>query len=638
MAVQIPAVLAMLFYLIAIMCVGVWSGRKLHIFKEDGQASTSDLRRRRPQQTRFLHRLFLADRNMSLTLGITSMTAIWVGGGYLNGTAEAVYSHGILYCHAPIGYAISLILGGFFFAQKMRTTNAVTMLDPFQELYGRWMGLLLCLPAVCGEVLWTAAMLSALGDTAGAMMEVDSQLFIILAATTIFCYTALGGHYSITYTDVLQLCTTAVFLWMCVPYVLKGRGVGTVSGPQTDLLGHIPMANAGQLFDAFLMTALGGIPWQVYFQCILGCKSDFAAQVLSYVAAIGCVFMALPPMIIGAAAKTTNFTAAGYPGPWQLSDKSSVLPQSIRYLTTPVVSILGMLGITAAVMSSADSSMFSASAMVTKNVYNVLIRPDASESEVAFILRIAVCLIGASATYLALSVHSVFELWTLCSDVVYVLLFPQFVCIFYLKDTNTYGSIIAFVLGAFSRWLCGEPSVSPTTPVHAPPHGTVWGQLFPYRLACMMLGLSALVIGSLVSTMAFKRHWLPPHCDVFGCFSAPHRGAGGRRESKLWIRPEVAEYEQTIKTGAECARSELTNRNERSQMPAEGSRATNVAVSEMTGKSQRTTGLNGRRKSKAAAVSIRSPETTNRGGHVGKQRQLHARKGSNETQMTVKDA
>ncbi|XP_065298737.1 high-affinity choline transporter 1-like isoform X2 [Dermacentor albipictus] len=373
---NIPAVLAMLLYFLVIVCVGVWSGCKLHVFKEDGQVSTTDMRRRRPHQNRFLHRLFLADRNMSLTLGISSMTATWVGGGYLNGTAEAVYTDGVLYCHAPIGYAISLILGGFFFAQKMRTANAVTMLDPFQEHYGRWMGLLLCLPALCGEVLWTAAVLAALGDTAGAVMEVDSHIFIIIAATTILFYTALGGHYSVVYTDVFQICTTAVFLWVCVPFVLKSRGVGTVSGPQTDWLGHIPMANVGQLLDAFLMTALGGIPWQVYFQCILGCKSDFAAQVLSYVAAIGCVFMALPPMIIGAAAKTTNFTAAGYPGPWQLSDKSSVLPQSIRYLTTPVVSIMGMLGITAAVMSSADSSMFSASAMVTKNVYHVLIRPD----------------------------------------------------------------------------------------------------------------------------------------------------------------------------------------------------------------------------------------------------------------------
>ncbi|XP_065298738.1 high-affinity choline transporter 1-like isoform X3 [Dermacentor albipictus] len=591
---NIPAVLAMLLYFLVIVCVGVWSGCKLHVFKEDGQVSTTDMRRRRPHQNRFLHRLFLADRNMSLTLGISSMTATWVGGGYLNGTAEAVYTDGVLYCHAPIGYAISLILGGFFFAQKMRTANAVTMLDPFQEHYGRWMGLLLCLPALCGEVLWTAAVLAALGDTAGAVMEVDSHIFIIIAATTILFYTALGGHYSVVYTDVFQICTTAVFL--------------------------------------------------VYFQCILGCKSDFAAQVLSYVAAIGCVFMALPPMIIGAAAKTTNFTAAGYPGPWQLSDKSSVLPQSIRYLTTPVVSIMGMLGITAAVMSSADSSMFSASAMVTKNVYHVLIRPDASETEVAVILRIAICLIGSTATFLALSVHSVFELWTLCSDVVYVLLFPQFVCIFYLKDSNTYGSIIAFVLGAYSRWLCGEPTAGSTTSTRVQPHEPERVQQFPFRLACMVLSLAALVIGSLVSAMAFEKHWLPPHCDVFGCFRAPQHGEGSsRRDGKLWTRPEVTEYEQTIKTGAESVRSELS---EHSQMPAGRSRATSEAVLETSGKSdrsQRTTGSKRsgsrrRRKSRAAAASARTPETSNRGGHVGKHRQHHAKKAINETHMTVKEA
>ncbi|KAL1428463.1 hypothetical protein MTO96_002838 [Rhipicephalus appendiculatus] len=466
MAVQIPAVLAVLVYFIVVVFVGVWSGRKLHVVKEDGPMSVirEDLRRRRPQQQpkRFLHRLFLADRSMSLGLGISTMTGIQApqplgsGGGYLNGTAEAVYTHGVLYCHAPIGYAISLVLGGCFFAQKMRTTNAVTMLDPFQEQYGRWMGLLLCLPAVCGEIFWTAAMLSALGAAAGALMEVDSTLFIVIAATTIFFYTALGGQYSVAYTDVLQICITIVFMWVCVPYVMKGRAVGTLRGPETDWIGNVSFTKAGQLLDAFLMTALGGIPWQVYFQCILGSNSDFAAE-------------------------------------------------TIRFVTPAAISILGMLAITSAVMSSADSSMFSASTMLTKNIYHELLRPSASEAEVALTLRIVVCLFGTAATYLALSVQSVFELWTLCSDVVYVLLFPQLVCLFYIKDTNTYGSVTAFVLGAFVRWLCGEPSLSLSASSLQLPHsGREREPWFPFRLACMAIGFLALIGGSVAAAMAFE--------------------------------------------------------------------------------------------------------------------------------------
>ncbi|XP_077528505.1 high-affinity choline transporter 1-like [Haemaphysalis longicornis] len=204
------------------------------------------------------------------------------------------------------------------------------------------------------------------------------------------------------------------------------------------------------------MTSLGGIPWQVYFQRVLGCDSDFTARMLSYISAIGCVFLAIPPIIIGAAAKSANFTAAGYLGPYRLRDKDrgSVLPLSIRYLTSGVVSMVGLIGITAAVMSSADSSMLSASSLVTRNIYQVVFRTTASDNEVAVMLRVLVCVIGSWATYIALQVESVLELWSLCSDVVYVLLFPQLLCALYFKNTNTYGSLMG-------TWACELPPSEP---------------------------------------------------------------------------------------------------------------------------------------------------------------------------------
>ena len=40
------------------------------------------------------------------------MTATWVGGGYINGAAEATIKSGIIWCQAPFCYAISLVCGG----------------------------------------------------------------------------------------------------------------------------------------------------------------------------------------------------------------------------------------------------------------------------------------------------------------------------------------------------------------------------------------------------------------------------------------------------------------------------------------------------------------------------------------------
>lgn len=40
-----------------------------------------------------------------------SVSATWVGGGYINGTAEAIYTQGLVWCQAPFGYAMSLVFG-----------------------------------------------------------------------------------------------------------------------------------------------------------------------------------------------------------------------------------------------------------------------------------------------------------------------------------------------------------------------------------------------------------------------------------------------------------------------------------------------------------------------------------------------
>ena len=61
----------------------------------------------------------LAGRNIGMFVGIFTMTATWVGGGYINGTAEITYSSGLIWCQAPVGYALSLMLGISFITNSM---------------------------------------------------------------------------------------------------------------------------------------------------------------------------------------------------------------------------------------------------------------------------------------------------------------------------------------------------------------------------------------------------------------------------------------------------------------------------------------------------------------------------------------
>lgn len=100
-------------------------------------------------------------------------------------------------------------------------------------------------------------------------------------------------------------------------------------------------------------------------------------------------------------------------------------------------------------------------------------------------MRFAIFGVGVLATVMAITVKSIYTLWYLCSDLVYVVLFPQLLCVIYLKTSNTYGSLVAYVIGMFFRIAGGEPSLG--------------------------------IFVSYLTDFLFKRGILHPRFDIFKC-------------------------------------------------------------------------------------------------------------------------
>jgi len=112
----------------------------------------------------------------------------------------------------------------------MRKKEYFTMLDPFQEKYGLRMGGLLYIPALLGEIFWSAAILAALGATVSVVINLDRFASIIVSACIAVFYTLIGGLYSVAYTDVIQLICIFVGLVSIVNGVrcLEMRGTQAV--------------------------------------------------------------------------------------------------------------------------------------------------------------------------------------------------------------------------------------------------------------------------------------------------------------------------------------------------------------------------------------------------------------------------
>jgi len=167
--------------------------------------------------------LIVAGRAMPFWVAALTMTATWVDGGYLLGTTEGAYKSSLqLGIQGGLCFGISLILGGVFFAAIMRRFEFTTLIDPLEARFGKRWAAVLFLPALAGELFWSAELLVAIGSTFGVLLGMPLTTAILLSAVVTTAYTVLGGMWSVAYTDIFQLGLVALGLAAALPYVLDG--------------------------------------------------------------------------------------------------------------------------------------------------------------------------------------------------------------------------------------------------------------------------------------------------------------------------------------------------------------------------------------------------------------------------------
>ncbi|XP_072477896.1 high affinity choline transporter 1 isoform X2 [Notamacropus eugenii] len=416
----------------------------------------------------------------------------------------------------------------------MRAKGYVTMLDPFQQLYGKRMGGLIFIPALMGEMFWAAAIFSALGATISVIIDVDMNISVIVSALIATLYTLVGGLYSVAYTDVVQLFCIFLGLWISVPFAMSHHAVTDIGFTavhkvfQDPWLGSIKTNEIYIWIDNFLLLTMGGIPWQAYFQRVLSSSSAAYAQLLSFLASFGCLVMALPSVLIGAIGASTdwNKTSYGLPEPIERQEGDMILPIVLQHLCPIYISFFGLGAVAAAVMSSADSSILSASSMFARNIYQLSFRQNASDTEIVWIMRLTVFVFGAAATTMALLAKSVYGLWFLSSDLVYIILFPQLLCVLFIKGTNTYGAMVGYVLGLLFRITGGEPYLYLQPLILYPGHyrdeDGIYHQRFPFKTFAMSISFFTNISVSYLAKYLFESGTLPPKLDFLDAIVARH--------------------------------------------------------------------------------------------------------------------
>ncbi len=347
----------------------------------------------------------LAGRRLGVVLCAAAMAATHFGGGALMGGASYGFQHGISGAWYGISTGVGLLLLALLTAGRFRALGLYTVPDYLAGRYGgavvRPLAALLSLVALVGIL---AAQVNA-ARGAFSIIGLEGPEAAVVATLVFVAYTAVGGLWAATISDVVQIAVAGVGIVLAgfvvtrraselggLETVLAGKGVGE---EYFQLTGVGPSLILWLLLPTVMYTLIG----QDFYQRQFAARDAAVARRAALLGGLFLIAISFFPAVVGMGARGLS----------DLEDSTRAVPWVLQNLFGPLLGGLILAAILAAIMSTADSLLTAAAAHVVKDLWvESLGRGDlGDERRLLAVSRGATVAVGMSALLIGLAVPGI---------------------------------------------------------------------------------------------------------------------------------------------------------------------------------------------------------------------------------------
>ena len=393
----------------------------------------------------------VAGRRLGPFLMAGTLAATEIGGGSSLGVVQqGMQNHGIsaAWYIMTMGFAFVILT---FLAPKFRAATVKTVPEYFRRRYGKSAGLITAIIMLLPLIGLTAGQFIASSVILSTMLGISYKTAVIIVAVVVTIYSIMGGLWSVTLTDFIQVFLIIIGMIIAVPFAMRlaggwGNVVANVPAETFDMFkGYSPMAVISLTIMYVATFTVGQEAVSRYYAA----RDGKAAKQGSILAAIINFIYAFIPAILGiitlALINMGKFNAEDF------ADVGARYALPVLAMEAMPAVICGLLfaGIISATMSSSDSDLLGAGSIFANDIYRAVLKPDATSEEVMKVTKIVMAVVGVVSMFIALfNTSSLVTLLMFCFTLRAAGAFFPYVLGHYWTGASLAGTIASLISGS----------------------------------------------------------------------------------------------------------------------------------------------------------------------------------------------